>query len=529
MNLCVSSDTVDTTTSGSGILSTLEVTDSMRAGFTGGRSALYGNLHVEATPGALGNGNYVGGTFVTGVNANLTGTTGAYGNYKGGVFGSNSNAFSTSAATFLSIINGAEFDTTLVTGSSAAEKHGLTIVQSSTDAVRGVYDDAAIEIDNQDSAATTWLYGISFGSYAHVYPFGADSTLITAQSRVTGGTSNAIALNGVDFSAVTFQTNGCSFKSTGFCINPAGVINSSTVTTTIGGPLSLGNGNVSAASWTTTGIGLKGTATTYTDSTASGTVTTEAIYALPASAIAATNAGTTITNLDTLFLATPSAGTNVTATNVWSLHTQGKALFGGQIQGNLGANIFGASTQFNVNSANATNINTGTSSGIITIGNAGNTGKTVLAGITTGTNADFLCLDSTGIVLLQTSACTISSMRFKQNIGSFTDDALARILVLPVDTFIMKPTEPPSTDPNSNSKQIGLIAEDIARIEPRCVIYEDDMKTPKSYRPECMIALLVAGTQQAQAQIARLQWQSYALALWCLALSATMLARRRRL
>jgi len=296
---------------------------------------------------------------------------------------------------------------------------------------------------------------------------------------------------------------------------------------TVSSPLKLIPGNFSATSWTTSGVGLTGSGSIFTDTTGSGTVATEAIYAFPPSTIAATNASVTITNLDTLFLPAPAAGTNVTATTLWSLHTAGKALFGGLAQGSAGFNFFGANSSLNNNSNFTTSINTGTSTGTITIGNAGNPGKTVLAGISTGTNATFLCGDATGIVLSQTSACTISSLRFKQNIGSFTDDALARILALPVDTFIMKPTEPPSTDPNSNSKQIGLIAEDIARIEPRCAIYEDDMKTPKSYRPECMIALLVAGTQQAQTQIARLQWQSYALALWSLLLTAGVLRRRK--
>ena len=601
MNLCIANDTVDTTTSGSGILSTFEVTESTRAGFTGGRSALYGNMHVEATPGALGNGSYVGGTFVTGVNANLTGTTGAYANYKGGVFGSNSNAFTTSLATFLSLINASEFDVAIASGASAAEKHGITIVQTSADAVRGAYDDSAVEFVNQNSSSTTWQYGISFGGYGHVYPFGTDSTLITAQSRVSGGVSNAIALNGVDFSGVTFQTNGCAFKSTGFCINPAGVINDPTSTTVIGGPLSLGNGNVSAPSWTTGGVGFKGTGTTYTDSTASGVVTTEAIYAFPASTIAATNIGTTITNLDTLFLATPLAGTNVTATNAWSLHTQGKALFGGQIQGNLGANVFGATTQFNVssnfntnintgtssgtvtlgagsgtvnivdavninsnanfatnigtgstsstvtvgggsnavttnattatiqgtvqmnnNQNNATNINTGSSSGIITIGNSGNTGKTVLGGITTGTNADFLCLAAGGTVLLQTSACTISSARFKENIKAYTGNALAQLAQLTVSTFRMKGE---NRDPNHRTSQVGLIAENVALIVPQCAIYEDDMVTPKSYRQECVTALAVRALQQQGQELQRTQ---ILLGVMLFLLVATILLLRPR-
>jgi hypothetical protein len=57
----------------------------------------------------------------------------------------------------------------------------------------------------------------------------------------------------------------------------------------------------------------------------------------------------------------------------------------------------------------------------------------------------------------------------------------------------MKPNEEPHRDPNYGSRQIGLIAENIARVAPECAIYENDMLKPRSYRQECVIALLVKG------------------------------------
>jgi len=121
--------------------------------------------------------------------------------------------------------------------------------------------------------------------------------------------------------------------------------------------------------------------------------------------------------------------------------------------------------------------------------------------VTTGTNADFVCMAAGEVLTLQTSACTISSKRFKQNIAAFDGNAIGKLGAIPVKTFEMKPGAQPNPDPNYGSKQIGITAEDVARIEPRCAIYENDMKTPKSYRQECVIGLLVAAVQEQQKEI----------------------------
>lgn len=128
-----------------------------------------------------------------------------------------------------------------------------------------------------------------------------------------------------------------------------------------------------------------------------------------------------------------------------------------------------------------------------------------LTGITTGANADFLCLSATSVVLLQTSACTISSMRFKNLIGPYHDDPLATVAKLEPIAFTMKPGGRPNPDWNYDKPQIGLSAENVAAIEPRCAVYEDDGTTPKSYRQECLIAVLVAGMQAQQREIAALK------------------------
>src|SRR5256885_14477699 len=130
-------------------------------------------------------------------------------------------------------------------------------------------------------------------------------------------------------------------------------------------------------------------------------------------------------------------------------------------------------------------------------------GAVTFSGVTTGTNTDFVCMSVGGVLTLQTSACTISSLRFKENVEDMEGSAEASIDKLRVASFQMKDTN--NKDPNARSKQIGLIAENVAQIAPECAIYEDDMKTPKSYRQECVIALLVKATQEQAKEIAELK------------------------
>ncbi len=208
-HLFIQTDTVDTTTSGTGSLTGLSMTARATSGFTGIRQAIQGYQSVTGVPGA---GSVytaaVGVTGLTRIAANLGGATGVYTNYKGSGFGGNSNAYTTSGATFLNLINSHEFDVSLVSGASAADKYGISIVKGALDAVRGTYDDTAVSISDQAGASATWETGIKFGSYAHTWAFGADSTLIKAQQRTLPSPDSPIALYGVDFSAVTFTAGG---------------------------------------------------------------------------------------------------------------------------------------------------------------------------------------------------------------------------------------------------------------------------------------------------------------------------------
>lgn len=141
----------------------------------------------------------------------------------------------------------------------------------------------------------------------------------------------------------------------------------------VGAPLNLSTaGNLSANSWTTNGLVLSGTARTLTDSTGSGTIPQETAAALPAYTIGATNTGVTVTNLSELYLPVPIAGTNVTATNLWSLNTAGNIRDAGTIVTLAGASLSGGTVSLNANSNNGTNIGTGTTTSQVNIGNSAN-------------------------------------------------------------------------------------------------------------------------------------------------------------
>jgi hypothetical protein len=133
------------------------------------------------------------------------------------------------------------------------------------------------------------------------------------------------------------------------------------------------------------------------------------------------------------------------------------------------------------------------------------TSTTTFSGVTTGTNADFVCMAAGGVLTLQTSSCTISSIRFKTDVELYQDAALAAVRLLHPVAFNMKPQGAPNPDPNFGTRQIGLLAENVAAVDPRMAIYERDGKTPKSYRQEALIALLVKAIQEQQLEILSLR------------------------
>ena len=82
------------------------------------------------------------------------------------------------------------------------------------------------------------------------------------------------------------------------------------------------SGNISAAAWTTSGIRYANVAATLTDTSSSGTVAAAYTDLFGGNTIAASSV-TTYTNYYTMYLGSPTAGSNVTFTNSWSIGTAG--------------------------------------------------------------------------------------------------------------------------------------------------------------------------------------------------------------
>lgn len=148
---------------------------------------------------------------------------------------------------------------------------------------------------------------------------------------------------------------------------------------------------------------------------------------------------------------------------------------------------------------------------------SGNSGVTTLLfpGLaTTGTAVGALCIDTTGKFFADSSLtiCGLtSSIKGKQNIKVF--DASDELIKLKPVTFERKPYEERrghypgrrvshfTDDPNHSKPQIGLTAENVCEVDSKLCVYERDGVTPRSYRPEAVIGLLVAGYKRQQAEI----------------------------
>jgi hypothetical protein len=120
-------------------------------------------------------------------------------------------------------------------------------------------------------------------------------------------------------------------------------------------------GAITTPNWTTTGVGLRTVASTYTDSTtgAAGTAATNHVHVIAQPTIAATNSLVTTTTAATLYIAgAPANGTNMTVTNAYAVLVNA---------GNVGvtANINGG----NIISAAAVSAVSVSASGNITAGN----------------------------------------------------------------------------------------------------------------------------------------------------------------
>jgi len=155
--------------------------------------------------------------------------------------------------------------------------------------------------------------------------FGTGGTVAYTTSLPVGANPTAsVGLTAVNGVATTFlRSDGAPALDQGIAPTWTGshTFNNSTGTIFNSNPITL-NGNITAAAWTTSGIRIKGTSVTLTDTSSSGTVAAAYTNVLGGNTIAASSS-TTFTDYYSTFLSAPAAGTNVTLTNAWALGLSG--------------------------------------------------------------------------------------------------------------------------------------------------------------------------------------------------------------
>lgn len=295
---------------------------------------------------------------------------------------------------------------------------------------------------------------------------------------------------------------GCTIGSSALCATGSGNFSAGLTASNLNF-----SGNFSMASSTTNGALFGGAAATITDSTGTGTISIEAIAAVPADTLAATNAGVTVTSLAELYLPLPIAGTNVTATSKFSL------LAAGQIKGLAGALFLGGTTQINHASNFATQICDSTCNGAVTIGGGSNTlilgssaGGITFPNITADTaHTDAsVCEDTTTHAIFSGAGtlgvCLGTSTRAAKTEIVPVTDGLSQILALVPDNYFYRK----GFGDNGAREQYGFMAEDVVKVLPKLVT-RDKKGKPQSVDILGMVPVLVKSIQQLEAENASLR------------------------
>jgi hypothetical protein len=169
----------------------------------------------------------------------------------------------------------------------------------------------------KNNAGTVGEYPVA-GSGANV-PL-IDGTLVVASGKTATVNDNiTLASDGTGTRTLNVGAGGTlgsnAFTSTSYMPLAGGTF---TGDVTHSGAAIIISGNISTAAWTTSGVRIKGTPGTLTDTTSSGTVAAAYTDVLGGNTIAASSA-TTFTNYFTQYNKDPIAGTNVTLTNKWAM------------------------------------------------------------------------------------------------------------------------------------------------------------------------------------------------------------------
>lgn len=126
----------------------------------------------------------------------------------------------------------------------------------------------------------------------------------------------------------------------------------------------------------------------------------------------------------------------------------------------------------------------------------------------------YWCYDANGQMIRDTALCITSAARFKQNIESIDSaTALKEALALNPVSYFYKPDFNGSfqSDPNYSSEQVGFIADEVQKIDPRLVAVETGTTTfegktyapgtVQTFRPEAILSVLTGAVKEQQKEI----------------------------
>lgn len=153
------------------------------------------------------------------------------------------------------------------------------------------------------------------------------------------------------------------------------------------------------------------------------------------------------------------------------------------------------------------NVGIGTSTpsfGFVNVGTAQLSGLTTSAGLQTAV----LCLDANNQVISDSVACLASSKRFKEDIVPLPS-GLAEVMNLTPVSFLYKPSFNGSlqSNPNYNGQQVGFIAEDVQKVDPRLVVLETSGQykgQAAGFRYENFTAILTKAIQDVENQVTQI-------------------------